>query len=99
MAVATRVPSDTLQAELATGGPSPNVLLPEVPIPGELFGFERLAASAGYWSTRERDAGAIAAGIWADVLAWSGESPDHDDMTLLVVRVSARSHGVGSGPL
>ncbi|MBI3964412.1 MAG: SpoIIE family protein phosphatase [Chloroflexi bacterium] len=61
----------------------------QAPLPGELFGFERLMASARYWSVREPDAEAIAVGIWADVLAWSGESPDHDDMTLLVVRVSS----------
>jgi len=55
--------------------------------PGEMFGFERLASSATYWAMQGADADAIAAGIWADVEAWSGEASDHDDMTLVVLRV------------
>jgi phosphoserine phosphatase RsbU/P len=54
---------------------------------GELFGFERLAASALYWTARAESADGIAEGIWADVTAWSGETSTHDDMTLLVLRV------------
>jgi serine phosphatase RsbU (regulator of sigma subunit) len=54
---------------------------------GDLFGFERLAASAAHWAVHAADAEGIAAGIWADVNEWSGETSDHDDMTLLVLRI------------
>jgi serine phosphatase RsbU (regulator of sigma subunit) len=55
--------------------------------PGEMFGFERLASSAAYWATRAADAEAVAAGLWRDVNDWSGDASDHDDMTLVVLRV------------
>jgi serine phosphatase RsbU (regulator of sigma subunit) len=61
--------------------------LPPPTADGELFGFERLAASAVHWSARAPSAAAIAQGVWADVLAWSGDDSRHDDMTLLVLRV------------
>jgi serine phosphatase RsbU (regulator of sigma subunit) len=53
----------------------------------ELFGFERMAASAAAWAARPLDAEAVADGIWADVTDWGGEDAHHDDMTLLVLRV------------
>jgi serine phosphatase RsbU (regulator of sigma subunit) len=62
-------------------------VLPPASAPGELFGFERLAASAAAWTARGASADAIAAGIWADVTDWCGEASQHDDMTLLVLRV------------
>jgi sigma-B regulation protein RsbU (phosphoserine phosphatase) len=55
--------------------------------PGEMFGFERLAGSAAYWATHAADAEEVAAGVWADVNDWSGDASDHDDMTLVVLRV------------
>jgi serine phosphatase RsbU (regulator of sigma subunit) len=55
--------------------------------PGELFGFERLAASVAHWSTPAADADGMAAGVWADLTAWCGDESHHDDMTLLVLRV------------
>jgi serine phosphatase RsbU (regulator of sigma subunit) len=55
--------------------------------PGELFGFERLAASAVDWAAKADDAEAVADGMWGDVTAWGGEDAHHDDMTLLVLRV------------
>ena len=54
---------------------------------GEYFGFERLTASAAYWASDGRDAEAITAGLWADLAAWCGADSQHDDMTLLVLRV------------
>jgi integral membrane sensor domain MASE1 len=54
---------------------------------GELFGFERLLASAAHWSARAADPDDVAAGVWADLTAWCGETSQHDDMTLLVMRV------------
>ena len=54
---------------------------------GELFGFERLAASASHWSTHAETAEAVAYGIWTDLTAWCGDESHHDDMTLLVLRV------------
>jgi hypothetical protein len=56
-----------------------------------MFGFERLAASAAYWAMRGTDADAVAAGLWADLTAWCGEEPSHDDMTLVVLRVPPAS--------
>jgi serine phosphatase RsbU (regulator of sigma subunit) len=63
---------------------------------GEMFGFERLAASTVYWTARAENAEGIAEGIWCDVTDWSGETSTHDDMTLLVMRVpttAAASNG------
>ena len=54
---------------------------------GELFGFDRLARSVAHWSTQAADADGVAAGVWADLTAWAGDAPHHDDMTLLVLRV------------
>jgi hypothetical protein len=56
-----------------------------------MFGFERLAASSAYWAMRGTDADAVAAGLWADLTAWCGEEPSHDDMTLVVLRVPPTS--------
>jgi serine phosphatase RsbU (regulator of sigma subunit) len=56
-------------------------------VAGDFFGFERLAASAAYWSAHAADADSIAAGVWNDVAEWSGQAADHDDMTLVVLRV------------
>jgi serine phosphatase RsbU (regulator of sigma subunit) len=71
--------------------------LPEAPyqstangMPGELFGFERLATSAASWAARPHDADAVADGIWADVTEWGGDDAHNDDMTLLVLRVPPR---------
>jgi serine phosphatase RsbU (regulator of sigma subunit) len=55
---------------------------------GELFSFARLHESAIRAAGASDDADAIAAAIWSDVAAWCGAEPHHDDMTLLVVRVS-----------
>lgn len=55
---------------------------------GELFGFERLAASAAHWAARTTDAEGVAAGLWTDLTAWCGEASQHDDMTLVVLRVT-----------
>lgn len=79
-AVMTIAPDDT-------AGPAAERHLTPPAEPGEMFGFERLAASAAYWSTHAADADGIAAGIWDDVNAWSDNSSEHDDMTLLVLRV------------
>jgi len=72
-------------AHAASRGRHPIVAPPAAT--GELFGFERLAASSAYWTTQAADADGIAGGIWADVNDWSGETSDHDDMTLVVLRV------------
>ena len=53
----------------------------------DIYGFERLSASVRSWVARGTSAQAILDGIWADVTAWSGPDPRHDDMTLLVLRV------------
>ena len=55
----------------------------------ELFGFDRLASSVAHWATHAPDAEGVAAGIWADLTAWCGDESHHDDMTLLVLRVTA----------
>jgi len=52
-----------------------------------MFGFERLAQSATHWSMRSGSAEGVAEGMWVDVTAWCGEESQHDDMTLLVLRV------------
>jgi serine phosphatase RsbU (regulator of sigma subunit) len=67
--------------------PIPSPLIAQPTEPGELFGFPRLSVSAAYWTSQSTDAEAIAAGIWHDVNAWSGDDSTHDDMTLVVVRV------------
>ena len=37
---------------------------------------------------------AVAAGLWTDVSSWCGDESHHDDMTLLVLRVTqAAQHG------
>jgi serine phosphatase RsbU (regulator of sigma subunit) len=72
--------------DAAARGPR-GAALPAAAGPGELFGFERLAQAAAYWAQHGKDADAIASGIWAEVNTWSGEGSDHDDMTLLVLRV------------
>ena len=82
------------EASSVVGGPSSatqhSVLstqhYPEPTAAGELFGFERLAASATYWTARAESAEGIAEGIWSDVTDWSGETSTHDDMTLLVAK-------------
>jgi serine phosphatase RsbU (regulator of sigma subunit) len=78
--------------------------LPEAPAAGgdgagEFFGFERLAASVGRRAAA-RSAEQVAAGIWEDVAAWSGDEPQHDDMTLVVLKVQApaRLADAGSRP-
>jgi serine phosphatase RsbU (regulator of sigma subunit) len=50
------------------------------------FGFQRLAESATRWAARSASADTVASGIWSDVMAWLGDAPLHDDMTLLVLR-------------
>jgi serine phosphatase RsbU (regulator of sigma subunit)/CHASE3 domain sensor protein len=82
----------------AAAGGVRGAALPGAAGPGELFGFERLATSAAYWAQEGRDADTIAAGIWADVNAWSGEGSDHDDMTLLVLRVPPGEESDVNGP-
>ena len=44
-------------------------------------------ASAAHWAARAADPDDVAAGVWADLTAWCGETSQHDDMTLLVMRV------------
>ena len=58
-----------------------------VAAPGELFGFERLATATGHWADNGNDADAVAAGLWAELNSWCGEGSQHDDMTLVVLRV------------
>lgn len=58
---------------------------------GELFGFERVRESASRWSVHGRNAEEVADGIWNDVAAWCGDSSQHDDMTLLVLRIPGRA--------
>jgi serine phosphatase RsbU (regulator of sigma subunit) len=53
----------------------------------DMYGFERLSRSVRSWVARGTSAQAILDGVWADVTAWSGPDPRHDDMTLLVLRV------------
>ena len=36
---------------------------------GELFGFERLAQAAAYWSAHAENAEAVAAGLWGGLVA------------------------------
>ena len=62
--------------------------LPSPDAVGQLFGFDRLATSAAHWATHGPTAEDIAAGIWSDLTPWCGEESHHDDMTLLVLRVS-----------
>jgi GAF domain-containing protein len=74
------------EAPAVAGVPVPPHLSPPEK-QGELFGFDRLAASVAHWSTQAADADGVAAGVWADLVAWAGDEPHHDDMTLLVLRV------------
>ena len=53
----------------------------------EMFGFERFTASASGWSDTGKNAEEVAEGIWQDVAAWTDQVSEHDDMTLLVLRV------------
>jgi serine phosphatase RsbU (regulator of sigma subunit) len=55
--------------------------------PGEVFGFERTAAAAGFWASHAHSAAAVLDGLWHDVTAWCGEDSSHDDMTLVVLHV------------
>ncbi len=55
--------------------------------PGEVFGFGRLATSAAHWAACACGAEEVVTGIWEDVRAWSGDTPPHDDMTLIVLCV------------
>jgi len=57
---------------------------------GDLFGFERPARAAVYWSTRAESAERVAGGIWADVLTWCTGKSHRVDMTLLVLRIVLR---------
>jgi serine phosphatase RsbU (regulator of sigma subunit) len=52
-----------------------------------LFGFERLAESLALWAAQGTSAQAVLEGVWQDVAAWSGGSSEHDDMTLVILRV------------
>jgi serine phosphatase RsbU (regulator of sigma subunit) len=62
--------------------------LPAPTAPAELLGFERLARSAAHWSARAASAEAVAAGMWSDLIAWAGAESHHDDVALLVLRVT-----------
>jgi len=64
------------------------IYLPPPGSAGELFGFERLHQSAAHWAVHSNTAEAVAAGIWSDITAWCGKESHHDDMTLLVLRVT-----------
>jgi serine phosphatase RsbU (regulator of sigma subunit) len=72
------------------GGAGPDDTIPPASAPREMFGFDRLAASAEFWAANAESAEAVLNGIWADVGAWCGPESHHDDMTLLVLRVPAR---------
>jgi serine phosphatase RsbU (regulator of sigma subunit) len=56
--------------------------------PGEYFGFERVAQSVGHWVARAEGAEGVLRGLWEDVSAWCGDDLDHDDATLVVLRVA-----------
>jgi serine phosphatase RsbU (regulator of sigma subunit) len=56
---------------------------------GEFFGFERMRRAVAYWSERALDADNILAGIWNDLTAWIGAETANDDVTLVVLRVTA----------
>lgn len=79
--------SDGLVEAPAQAQFSPRAHLASAAKVGELFGFDRMARSAAYWSTEAATAEAVAEGIWSDVTAWCGDESHHDDMTLLVLRV------------
>jgi serine phosphatase RsbU (regulator of sigma subunit) len=64
---------------------------------GELFGFDRLEASAAFWAAHATSAEAVLDGIWSDVAKWCSGDSLHDDMTLLVLRVSARGGDMSHG--
>jgi phosphoserine phosphatase RsbU/P len=85
------LPEAPARPELLDGAPSVDepagARLARPTAAGEMFGFERLAAAAVYWTGRAESAERIAEGIWSDVTDWSGETSTHDDMTLLVMRV------------
>ena len=54
-----------------------------------MFGFERFARVAGEWAERGRSAEAVADGMWAALHEWCGGDFQHDDVTLVVLRVKA----------
>src|SRR5262249_54797886 len=54
---------------------------------GEFFGFERLEGSVMSWAARRENASSILAGIWDDVTAWCDGGLQHDDVTLVVLRI------------
>ena len=53
---------------------------------GELYGEERLEASLRRHVAAGGTAQAIVDGLWADLMAFVGETPLQDDVTLLVVK-------------
>jgi serine phosphatase RsbU (regulator of sigma subunit) len=67
--------------------------------PGEMFGFARLHALATSWAARASTAEEVAAGMWADMESWCGTASEHDDMTLLVVRVPTKEQQAHSAAL
>jgi serine phosphatase RsbU (regulator of sigma subunit) len=73
---------------------------PEPPASSDLFGFDRLAASAAAWAAGGEDAETILRGIWSDVEAWSGRVTHHDDKAIVVLRVPCRGRDEhrASGP-
>jgi len=79
----------TVHDRAVTGATGAHIPLPVAP--GEFFGFGRLAGSAAYWTAQADSADAVADGIWRDVGAWCGDIPRHDDMTLVVLRVTPSS--------
>jgi len=64
------------------------------PARGDMFGFERLATVAAAYAASAPSADAIAAGIWQEVMSWTGDVPPHDDMTLVVLRVPKQDNWI-----
>jgi sigma-B regulation protein RsbU (phosphoserine phosphatase) len=52
-----------------------------------MFGFEQLDRVASEWARRAQSAEAIADGIWSALSRWCGGDFQHDDVTLVVLRV------------
>jgi phosphoserine phosphatase RsbU/P len=54
---------------------------------GEVFGFERLAASTVRLAQSASSAAEIVDGVWNEMTRWIGGDAEHDDVTLVVARV------------
>jgi serine phosphatase RsbU (regulator of sigma subunit) len=52
-----------------------------------VFGFRRFDESVARWAVRGSTARETLEGMWSDLRAWSGGEFQHDDVTLVVLRV------------